>query len=338
VLAVDRRAAPGQPVQCAEFVPAALAAETPAVSRAAIQKITRMDTYLGTAPPHRTPEFRGVMIDRAAFDAALVEAAGQAGADIATGVALTGIAADGTVRIEGRALCPRVVIGADGPGSTVGRLAGHANRALAEARQITVPLIAPHDATDIFLRPEFEGGYGWLFPRGGEANLGLGVVPRARDRLKPLLDDLHAGLVREGRVGAASTRLTGGRIPVGGLVGPVARIGPVAVLLAGDAAGLTHPITGAGIAAACISGGLAGAAAADLAAGCAAAAEDYAEEIRDLYAPSLTLAVRRRRELMAIYDAGAQPGPDQLRRAWIAWPDYRTADIPTQDMEARESA
>jgi len=338
VLAVDRRAAPGEPVQCAEFVPAALGAETAAVAKAALQEIAAMETFLGDAPPLRTPDFRGIMIDRAAFDAALVEEARQAGAAIMTGTALQGIGADGAVVLGDRALRPKVVIGADGPRSTVGRLAGHVNRALAEARQITISLKAPHDATDIFLRPEIEGGYGWLFPRGGEANLGLGVVPRARDRLKPLLDELHAELVRQGRVGPVAHRLTGGKIPVGGIVGPLGRIGPVEVLLAGDAAGLTHPITGAGIAAAVLSGRLAGAAAAEMAAGRAVAAEDYTEELHDLYGPSLALALRRRAELLAAYDSGGRPSGAQLRRAWIAWPDYRAADPLTPETEAKEPA
>ncbi|MEX5729567.1 digeranylgeranylglycerophospholipid reductase [Rhodovulum iodosum] len=338
VLAVDRRAAPGTPVQCAEFVPAALGAETPAVRRAAVQEIAAMETYLGAAPPLRTPDFRGVMIDRAVFDAALVAEAEAAGAETLTGTALYGIGADGTVVLGDRVVHPRVLIGADGPRSTVGRLAGHANRAFAETRQITVPLLARHDATDIFLRPEIEGGYGWLFPRGQEANLGLGVVPRARDRLKPLLDALHAGLARQGRVGAAAGRLTGGKIPVGGLVGPLGRIGPLDVLLAGDATGLTHPITGAGIAAACLSGRMAGAAAAKIAAGRAEASADYAEELTDLYGPSLALAARRRAELVDAYAWGARPGTAELRRAWIAYPEYRCADIPTPAKEAKEPA
>ena len=36
----------------------------------------------------------------------------------------------------------------------------------------------PHDATDIFLRADYRGGYGWLFPKGAVANVGLGVEPR----------------------------------------------------------------------------------------------------------------------------------------------------------------
>ena len=322
VLAVDRRLHPGLPVQCSEFVPAALAAETAAVPASALQEIGAMQTFLAGEVEH-TPDFRGVMIDRAAFDAALVAQAAQAGARLLTATAFHGIDADGCARL-GRdiRLRARVVIGADGPRSTVGRQAGLMNRALVEARQVTVPLIRPHAATDIFLSAEIEGGYGWLFPRGAEANLGLGLVPAAKDRLKPLLDSLRADLLAQGRIGPGTRRLTGGAIPVGGLVGPVARIGTVPVLLAGDAAGLANPITGAGINAAVLSGRLAGAAAAAHVAGRSRALGDHAEEIADLFGPSLDLALRRRAELMSEYARGQRPGTAALRQSWIAYGDY----------------
>jgi hypothetical protein len=84
-----------------------------------------------------------------------------------------------------------------------------------ETRQITVPLRKPQDATDIFLSGDYRGGYAWLFPRGDVANLGLGVIPSDRHRLKSLLLQLHARLVDEDRVGSEVLALTGGAIPVG---------------------------------------------------------------------------------------------------------------------------
>lgn len=321
VLAVDRRARPGFPVQCAEFVPALLGADTGAVKASALQEIAGMETYLGSTR-EVTPDFRGVMIDRAAFDAALGAEAQAAGAILRTGLALQRIEGDEAILSTGERVAAGVVIGADGPRSRIGQLAGMENAALVEARQVTVPLAAPHVATDIFLRAEIEGGYGWLFPRGEEANLGLGVVPEARAMLKPLLDDLQRMLLAEGRIGPGARRLTGGAIPVGGIAGLAGRIGALPVLLAGDAAGLANPVTGAGISAAVLSGRLAGAAAARIAAGRADAADDYAEEVSDLFGPSLALALKRRAELMRHYAQGRQPGPGALRRSWIAWPEY----------------
>jgi digeranylgeranylglycerophospholipid reductase len=334
VLAVDRRPRPGLPVQCAEFVPALLGAETGAVRAAALQDISAMDTYLVPGAPQHSPDFRGVMIDRAAFDAALMAEARSAGATILTATAFHEVR-DGMVILgHGMKVSVRVVIGADGPRSTVGALAGMENLALVEARQITVPLSAPHHATDIFLSPDIEGGYGWLFPRGGEANLGVGVVPGAKKRLKSLLETLRRQLLAEGRIGEGARRLTGGAIPVGGLIGPSGHIGELPVLLAGDAAGLANPITGAGINAAVLSGRLAGAAAARLAAGQPRAAEEYAEDVQDLFAPSLALALHRRADLLKHYAQGAQPGPDALSRAWIAYPAYWTTTAVKEEEPA----
>ncbi|SOC02512.1 geranylgeranyl reductase family protein [Rhodobacter maris] len=327
VLAVDRRATPGDPVQCAEFVPRALGAETRALRAAAVQEIAAMESYV-SGTHLRSDDFRGMMIDRAAFDAALVAEARAAGAGIVTGVALEALTEAEARLGDNRRFRARVVIGGDGPQSRVGAAVGLVNRDFCEARQITVPLRQPHDATDIFLAAEIPGGYGWLFPRGAEANLGLGVAWAERACLKPLLEALHAELVAEGRVGRQRRRLTGGMIPVGGLVGPLGHLGRLPVLLAGDAAGLTHPITGAGIASACLSGAMAGEAAAQIVAGRAGAAADYAEEIADLFGPTLRLALARRAELMAHYVTGA-PDTAALRRAWVAYSDYRDAPLPS---------
>lgn len=336
VLALDRRPTPGEPVQCAEFVPFALGAETRALHLAAVQEIAAMESHV-SGTHLRSDDFRGMMIDRAAFDAALLAEARMAGAEIVTGLGLSALDIKGARLADGRRVLPRVVIGADGPQSRVGAAVGLVNRDFCEARQITVPLRVPHDATDIFLAAEIPGGYGWLFPRGAEANLGLGVAREERARLKPLLSALHAELVAERRVGRKARRLTGGMIPVGGLVGPVGQIGGLAVLLAGDAAGLTHPITGAGIASACLSGAMAGEAAAQIAAGRAGAGNDYAEEVEDLLGPTLRLAVARRAELMARYATG-MPDTAALRRAWIAYSDYRDAPLPPERAPAPVSA
>lgn len=310
VVALDRRVTPGLPVQCAEFVPAML--DTPALARAARQDIDAMETWIGETQTH-TPDFRGVMIDRAAFDAALLAEAIAEGVQVQTGTPY-----DGTQTA-------RVVIGADGPRSTVGRLSGMVNRALVEARQVTVSLTQPHRATDIFLSADYPGGYGWLFPSGDQANIGLGVIPSARAQLKPLLQALCARLLAEGRIKAAQTRLTGGAIPVGGIAGLSGRIGETPVLLAGDAAGLANPITGAGINAAVLSGRLAGEAAARLSQGRMIAAEDYAEEVTDLFGPSLSLALARRAELLSRI-----PTEAALRRSWIAFDAY-WAHIPPEE-------
>jgi flavin-dependent dehydrogenase len=108
------------------------------------------------------------------------------------------------------------------------------------------------------------------------------------------------------------------------------RLGPAHVMLAGDAAGLSNPITGAGIAAAVCSGRLAGEAAAAVARGEAEAVIAYEEELRDVFGAALERAVRRRAGLADALRRGAE-AKDCLRRGWIAYPEYWIA----QSEEAR---
>lgn len=338
VIGIDRRAQVGLPVQCAEFVPMMLGVETAAVSSTRVQDIATMATYVREAAADITPDFRGHTIDRAAFDAALVARAQAVGARVRFATSLRGIAPDGTCTLgDGTTIRPRVLIGADGPRSRVGQAVGMPNVDLMETRQITVDLLAPHKATDIFLRPEIEGGYAWLFPKGKVANLGLGIVPEKKHLLKPLLEELHAELLAGHRVGPRIHAYTGGLIPVGGITGLAARLGDMQVLLAGDAAGLVNPITGAGINPAVLSGRMAGQAAAALQNGETNAPNGYAEEAHDLFAPSIALALTRRRALLAAYAQG-KPDDDALRHGWIAYAPYWSRTPAQAPREVKEPA
>jgi flavin-dependent dehydrogenase len=307
-------------------VPALIGQQIPCLEAHRRQAIRAMTTFIEDEPPHLKEQFSGVMIDRRAFDEALVARAVDAGAETWFGLTLRSIDADGVARLsDGSRICARVIIGADGPHSAVGAAVGIENTVLADTRQMTVPLLQPFEETDIFLSRQLPGGYAWLFPKGAVANLGLGGDPRSREKFKPLLDNLHAQLAAQGRVGREALGYTGGAIPSGGMLEPVAMIGGAQVLLAGDAAGLTNPITGAGILAAVVSGEMAGDAAAALAAGVADAAATYREDLADLFQASLARAVARREALMRIRETGNEPAPADLRRAWIAFPEYWAA-------------
>ena len=310
VVALDRKREAGRPVQCAELVPALLEVDAAAVR----QKIDAMLTFVEDDAPDLNAHFPGRMLDRAAFDASLVEAASAAGADIRLGCFVERVTADGEVELaDGARLHAPVIVGADGPRSRAGRAIESVNRELVETRQITVPLLAAHAATDIFLSAGIPGGYGWLFPKGHVANVGAGVAPPARAKLKSIVARLHAQLCEERKTGSETLSTTGGAIPVGGMVKPWGALGETLVLLAGDAAGLANPVSGAGIAAAVHSGRLAGEAAVR------GEAQAYEEELEDVYGAALERALRRRRELLQ--STLTKPA---LRRGWIAYPEYWT--------------
>jgi geranylgeranyl reductase family protein len=304
VIALDRKREAGRPVQCAELVPALLEVREDAVK----QQVGAMATFVEDDAPDVKRDFPGRMLDRAAFDASLVEEARRAGAQIRFSSFVKKISplvelADGTV------LRAPVIIGADGPRSRAGKAIGSVNRERVETRQVTVALKRPHDATDIFLSADIPGGYGWLFPKGEVANLGAGVSPAFKGRLKAIVARLHSNL--GGRVAREILALTGGAIPVGGMLKPWGHLQDTLVLLAGDAAGLANPVTGAGIAAAVHSGRLAGQAAAS------GRYEDYEEELEDVYRAALERALMRRKELL-----DSRPEKAALRRGWIAYPEY----------------
>jgi len=332
VVALEKRATAGTPVQCAEFVPSMIERDVPEVGDVTEQMIARMLTFIEDGEhPSETPEFRGRMIDRAKFDRMLADNAANAGADCRYSVKVLMIDPDGTVRCnKGDSFKPKVLIGADGPRSRVGAAIGSVNRDLVETRQVTVPLVLPHDATDIFLNADYRGGYGWLFPKGAVANVGLGIsvdgalpdYKSTRRGLKHMLMALLTHLATERRIGTSGWSLTGGAIPVGGRLRSIGMLGDTVVLLAGDAAGLTNPVTGAGIASAVQSGSMAGRAAAEFVRGHAAALDDYEEELGDIFDAALGRALRRRCEVLASYKNGGKPDARALIDGWIGSPHY----------------
>ena len=311
VLAVDRRAQPGLPVQCAELVPEPVLALCPEARGSTVQRVTGIDSRHGVAAA--AAPFAGWMLDRARLDRSLVEGARQRGAAIRFGCSARP-AADGTVRLsDGSGIGAAAIVAADGPASSFASAADARQPAFLHTRQLRVHLRGPLDRAHILLRQAFGGGYAWLFPRGGEGNLGLGVEATARRSLAARLQALTRALRRRGLVAGSSGPPTGGAIPVGGLRVADRCLAGVPVLLAGDAAALTHPISGAGIAAALESGRLAGAAAAAVAAGRAAAADDYADEVRDVFGPAHARALARR---------GRRLAAGEIRPTWIGFPDY----------------
>ena len=334
-MCIDRKSQPGEPVQCAEFIPLPLSpyANAPGVS---VQRIEQMETVLPSGSVE-TSDFPGLMVDRAAFDAALARRAEQQGAALHWGCRLEQLRAheriaelqQGAQRLS---VGYRLLVAADGPHSPVAAALGLPPLTTVHTRQYSVPLTRSLNSTWIWLSDRYPGGYGWLFPKGRVANLGLGMDKRFGTDLKGPLEALHASLVADGRVGAELLGRTGGAIPVGGLRRSLVEGD---VLFAGDAGGFTHPISGAGIAAAVISGEAAGLAAAAALDGEPGALAEYDEEMREQFGPSLTRAVMRRTEMVSGWCTSAALEDEWMRRGWIAFDDYYAAPVGEVSMEAR---
>jgi len=227
-------------------------------------------------------------IPRHEFDAALFDAAVEAGAAHVHDRVI-GLVDGGGVRLAGGAdVLADVVVGADGAQSAVAEAAGLVDdqRALwgfALRRYVAAPVELPHILLWEPARWQLFPGYGWIFPTpDGGANVGLGLAVGAGDRREARraaaqFGDFLRHLRAEGLLPTvpSADALLGGWLKMGA-VGTVAARGNV--LLVGDAAGLVNPLQGEGIAQAMASGR---AAAAAIAAGPAKAAQRY---IADLHA------------------------------------------------------
>lgn len=322
VLGVERNRCIGEPVQCAEFVPVPLVAYVG--EGVAVQRITSMHTVLPSGTRVAT-DFSGIMVDRARFDRAIAARARAAGARLIEGTRLRALDSERRVASLSHRDGPmqvhyEVLIAADGPHSTVARLLSLAPLSVVHTRQYTVPLRIPCSNTDIWLSDDYPGGYGWLFPKGEVANVGLGAYREMVNAdLKTPLDRLHRHLTEARIVSAEILTRTGGAIPVGGLR---PRLVKGRTVFVGDAAGLTHPITGAGIAAAVVSGERAGTAATAFAKHGSAALMEFEEDVRDQYGDSIRRAVKRRAFLNRCWNSPKARDDRVQRRGWIAFDEY----------------
>jgi geranylgeranyl reductase family protein len=195
---------------------------------------------------HDEPLIR--MTQRRRLDAFLAEQAGSAGADFRDGVAVEAIELDRawvSARVGGEAVRADVLVGADGANGVVARALGIDDgivRGVAIEGNVALDLFERDlERTAVIELATVPGGYGWVFPKGDHANLGVGgwgsEGPRIREHL--------ARLVRvHGLEPDVLTGVRGHRLPMRRLG---TRAGKGRVLLVGDAAGLVDPLSGDGM-------------------------------------------------------------------------------------------
>lgn len=201
----------------------------------------------------------GRVIPRLVLDDLIYRAALQAGA-VHVRDRLSGFTQEaGGIRVAlkgGGSLRARLLVGADGSASTVGRLFqpqrnGRQHRIVA-VRAYYEGVTGDEDRCDLFFSSASFPGYYWLFPTGGGgANVGVGMVletlPPAEAKLSTLLESLIE------TDPALRARLAGARIEGRILGWPLSTYDPARravgdrIMLLGDAAGLINPLNGEGI-------------------------------------------------------------------------------------------
>ena len=189
------------------------------------------------------------MTQRRRLDLHLAEQAAAAGAGFRDGVRVDELALGDdyvTAVVGGSPVRASFVVGADGANGLVARAAALGDGIVrGVALEGNVPWAAldptPYRRTAWVELGIVPGGYGWVFPKGDHANLGVGGWLEEGPRLREHLDRLAR---KHGLDPGALSEVRGHRVPMRRL-GSKAASGRV--LLVGDAAGLVDPLSGDGI-------------------------------------------------------------------------------------------
>ncbi len=209
----------------------------------------------------------GMMVDRKQFDKGLAVSAASAGAKVVTKTRATGLERkQGGVILRVNRLgtedeiTAKVVVGADGVESLVGRWAGM-KTALGLTKvfssvqyQLTGINAQPNVLQFYFGNEIAPGGYLWVFPKsGGTANVGVCISPACQKGHTAL--EFLDRFVGEKFPDASSVEMSMGGIPVGG---PMKSFVSDNVALVGDAAHQVNPLSAGGIVNAMEAGVMAG--------------------------------------------------------------------------------
>ncbi len=279
VLLIEKRQEIGAPVRCAEGVLKSAFLDLVQPDKKWISSYIR--GYRIFAPDGTTlevsAEAMGVdddlayILERKIFDRELVKDAARAGADVlertrATGLIVEGGAVRG-VKVnrlgEDFEVRSKVVIGADGVESQVGRWAGinttlPLNDAGSGAQYLMANVDVTEDFCDIYFGSRaaggYAGGYAWVFPKGEmQANVGIGMPASMVEGRSPIafLDEFVARYFPEGQ----QLGLIMGGGPLSDQLKTVVSEG---LMLIGDAAHHCDPLSGGGITTAMEGGKIAG--------------------------------------------------------------------------------
>src|SRR6266571_3778928 len=214
VLLVDKRKEIGVPVQCGEYV-----AHNEEV-RAIFPTVTELEDLMDIP-------FQGFTVQRDKMDQGITAQAIQEGAELMTETTVVRVRGD-EVETNRGTFQGKVVVGSDGPRSTVAKSVGLEWPVSAPAMSATAQGDFS-DATDMFFGNLAPGGYAWIIPKAGCANVGLGTWERFRGNLRDLFNKFVTAR------GLEPGKATGGFVPV---LGPPPRTVKDNVMLVGDAAGM----------------------------------------------------------------------------------------------------
>jgi digeranylgeranylglycerophospholipid reductase len=276
-LLIEKRQEIGSPVRCAEGVSKDWMADCDVTFDpswvACMPEGARIFSPNGTCAyvgAERAGNEVGVVLERHLFDKALARDAARAGAEILLKTHASDVLqSNGTVEgVVGRSMGKeieiraKIVIGADGFESQVGRWAGIRTQIKPRDVDATIQyrlcnIECDPRYCDFYVGSCAPGGYIWIFPKGeGVANVGIGVQLSLLSDKAEVKGFLDRWISRQpGLAQGQALEIVGGAVSTNK---PLDRTVTDGVMLVGDAARLIDPLTGGGIVNACISGKLAG--------------------------------------------------------------------------------
>ncbi|MBN2571933.1 MAG: NAD(P)/FAD-dependent oxidoreductase [Ignavibacteriales bacterium] len=209
-----------------------------------------------------------LILDRKVFDYELAKLAAKEGVEIFTKTYVKGLLFDNnkvagvTFEAKGKTfkIKSKIVIGADGVESRVGRWAGlrtYVNyKDMGSCVQVVATNINIESDTCIFyLGTNYaEGGYVWVFPKGHDiANIGVGITGETNKKKNALsfLKEFFREYFPDGKI---LSSVAGGSPTVPTLK----KISAPGIMLVGDAARQVNPLSGGGIGTGMLGGSIAG--------------------------------------------------------------------------------
>lgn len=246
---VEEHTVIGRPVQCTGLVHPRVV-EMVEAQDTVMNQITgfRLVPPGGKALEVRTKEVKAVVIDRTRFDRRCCERAEREGADILTGHEFLGFEREGkrlTIKARGPdgevAIGADLLVGADGYKSRVGKISGLGPaRDLVRGIQVDLDLrLEDQSMVEVHIGQKVAPGFfAWVLPCGDFTRVGLGVSPGSGTPSSYL-----TAFLKKRGLDAERLRTMSGVIPLG----PPKKTCADNVLIVGDAAAQTKPLSGGGL-------------------------------------------------------------------------------------------
>lgn len=238
-LCIEEHGTIGHPVQCAGLLSNAAFAECRITDRSVMNRVSgaRIISGKGSELLIDAKVQKAVVVDRAAVDREMAEAAADAGAEFRLKTGVCGVRANsvltrGAYGHEEHSF--KILIAADGPRSTIARYHG-LERAKVYLSGIQADVLHDCDPRLVEIYPDASPEFfAWSIPTApGRIRVGLCGQTQVKERFAALMK----------KFGTATTHLVTGTLPLG----LMPRTYGQKTLFAGDAAGFAKPTSGGGV-------------------------------------------------------------------------------------------